>query len=293
MKSDIPKDHPIYKSLKKISNDIRLFIELSLREEDFEWEKWIPLIVKEARIKCWEKKGCYKLSCPAYKNPHGRCWLVAGTMCGCGASGDFAVKYKSCTECDVYKEAVFYDPVIEVYEHLITLVHSLKETNNRLVTMATRDLLTGLYNRNYFNETIVREAEKSKRYGERLSIVMIDIDNFKDINDTYGHLHGDGILRECALILRRSARASDMICRFGGDEFIIVAPEIGCSENETLISRIKDSLTIWNDEYASQDYKLSMSFGCSIWEAGKNLHDVINEADRQMYEDKKTKNPSY
>jgi len=286
---DIPDNHPLIGSLKNIANDIRLFIELSLHETDDVWEKWVPLVTKELEVKCWEKKKCTNKDCPAYLNTYGRCWLIAGTMCEKKVQGDFALKYKSCAECEVYQEAVYENPVSEIYEHLITLVHSLKSTQDKLKAMATRDILTGLYNRNYFNETIAREIEKAKRYGEKLSIIMVDIDNFKQINDNYGHLHGDGILRECAAILKKSIRTSDLLCRFGGDEFLIVAPETDCSRHEALIARINEYVSSWNKECSSNDYGLSLSIGCSAWGENKYLLDVINEADKMMYENKRNK----
>lgn len=288
---DIPENHPLLNALRHVANDIRMFIELSLHESDDAWEKWMPLVVKESGVKCWEKKKCIKREeCPAYMNSDGRCWLIAGTMCGGRVQGDFALKYKSCTECDVYQESVFKDPVAEIYEHLITLVHSLKSTQDKLKTMATKDVLTDLYNRNYFNETIATQLERARRYGEKLSVIMIDIDNFKNINDSYGHIHGDGILRECASILKKAVRKSDILCRFGGDEFLIVTPKTDCSGNEPLIERINKFVMKWNEEYASSDYSLSLSIGCSIWEKDRDLLDVINEADRNMYENKKKRN---
>ncbi len=103
-------NHPLVTALRNLSHDLRLFIELSLRETDAAWEEWLKLILKESDVKCWEKKNCSKKDCPVYFNPYMRCWLTAGTMCGGKAQGEFAVKYKSCTECDVYQEAVFKDP---------------------------------------------------------------------------------------------------------------------------------------------------------------------------------------
>ena len=292
MLADIPHDHPMIVALNQIARDIRLFIELSLHETDSDasWEEWLPLILKELEVKCWEKKKCTKKECPAYLKKDARCWLLAGTMCGGKVQGEFAVKYKSCTECDVYQEAVFNNPVSEVYEHLITLVHNLKATQDKLKTLATRDLLTGLYNRNYFNDTIVREIEKARHYGEKLSIIMIDVDNFKYINDTYGHVHGDGILRECAAILKKAVRTSDFLCRFGGDEFLVFAPETDCRKNNALIKRIHRYLSEWNREFSSSDYTLSFSIGCSVWQGDRRLIDVVNEADKLMYDDKRKKN---
>ncbi len=282
----IPENHPLLHALQKISNDIRLFIELSLHDSDDSWEEWLPLVMKEQTVKCWEKKPCMKKKCPAYLNANSRCWLIAGTMCGGKVQGEFAVKYKSCTECDVYQESVFKDLSVEIYEHLITLVHNFKATQDKLKTMATRDILTGLYNRNYFNETVAREIERARRYGDMIAITIIDINNFKEINDTYGHLHGDGILREFSRLLVNAARKSDIVCRFGGDEFLIVSPKSDCRKNLSFVTRLKKEVSDWNREFSSEGYELSYSIGCSSWERGRDLHDVLNEADQLMFKNK-------
>lgn len=282
----IPENHPLLHALQKISNDLRLFIELSLHDSDDSWEEWLPFVMNEQPVKCWEKKPCSKKTCPAYMNTNNRCWLIAGTMCGGKVQGEFAVKYKSCTECDVYQESVFKDPSVEIYEHLITLVHNFKATQDRLKTMATRDVLTGLYNRNFFHETVTREIEQARRYGDKIAITIIDINDFKEINDTYGHLHGDGVLREFARLLLKAARKSDIVCRFGGDEFLIVSPKSDCGKNLSFAARLRKEVSDWNREFSSEGYELSYSIGCSTWEKGKNLDDVLNEADQLMFKNK-------
>lgn len=208
--------NPLRAACEKLVTEIREFIDLSLEADEHRWEDWVSSLVKPPLVSCWLEKGCRKAACPAYEVENARCWLVAGTMCGCEPTGDFAIKYRSCTKCDVYQEAVYGDPVVEIYEHILTLVHNLKSRQDRLLTMATRDLLTGLFNRNHFNDVIGREVERARRYGESLSFMVIDLDRFKQINDEYGHLHGDGVLRTFAGILESSVRRSDMLSRFGG-----------------------------------------------------------------------------
>lgn len=278
--------HLLFQALQRLTDDIRLFIELSLRESDADWSQWMRMALKEQETLCWDRKKCSKTDCPAYGDKIHRCWLTVGTMCGGKVQGEFALKYKSCTECDVYKEAVFGDPVREVYEHVITLVHSLKTTQDKLKTLAIKDPLTGVYNRNFFNVIIANEVERSKRYGDRFSVIMIDIDDFKHINDTFGHLHGDRILKECASILNSCVRSSDMLVRYGGDEFIIVTPNSEDSDCDRLMCRIEELMSVWN-ERNGRDYTLSISAGCASFEQGGNLMDVIDEADRKMYANKK------
>jgi diguanylate cyclase (GGDEF)-like protein len=179
----------------------------------------------------------------------------------------------------------------EVYDHLSLLINTMKSSHERYKKLATRDLLTGVYNRNYFNETIIRDIELARRRDERLSFILIDVNDFKMINDTYGHLHGDGVLRACADILRKSVRKSDFLCRYGGDEFVIVTPQPACEANGPLFERIRTNLEEWNSRYATLDYRLSFSIGCAVWEQGRDVLQVIHKADEEMYRNKRSRNP--
>lgn len=243
------KNNDMHNVLKQLSKDIRLLIELSMHETDESWEKMIETVKKEIVDEMHH---------------------FGGKKEGTG-------------------EIISQSLISEIYDHLGMLVRNMKASQERLRKLATRDLLTGLYNRNFFNESIVRDIRKAERRHEKLSIIIIDIDNFKFINDTYGHLHGDGVLRACADLLKKCVRKSDFLCRYGGDEFIIVTPMQTCEENNLLFRRIDKSLEDWNSTYATFDYSLSMSIGCAVWEDGKDVIDVLNEADKKMYLNKQKK----
>ncbi len=107
-----------------------------------------------------------------------------------------------------------------------------------LTEQATRDWLTGLYNRRYFEETLADHIEAAKRYDRELSLVLFDIDRFKQINDTSGHAAGDTALRSFAEILKSTARSADILCRFGGDEFAVILPETGPSNAWKFVERV-------------------------------------------------------
>jgi len=103
---------------------------------------------------------------------------------------------------------------------------------------ATRDWLTGLHNRRYFEETLADHIEAASRYNRELSLVVFDIDRFKQINDTHGHEAGDEVLRQFADILKTTARKADIVCRFGGDEFAVILPETNRASAERFAERV-------------------------------------------------------
>ncbi len=103
---------------------------------------------------------------------------------------------------------------------------------------ATRDWLTGLHNRRYFEETLAEHIEAANRYGRELSLVLFDIDHFKQINDTHGHEAGDDVLCQFAQLLESTARKADIVCRYGGDEFSVILPETGKSSAAQFVERV-------------------------------------------------------
>lgn len=136
---------------------------------------------------------------------------------------------------------------------------------------ATRDGLTGLYNRRYFDETLADHLAAAIRYERELSLVLFDLDGFKQINDSRGHPAGDEVLRQFAGILQSSARRADIVCRYGGDEFAVILPETGREEAHTFVARIIRSL-------AGREDSLSVTAGVAAL-PGENL---IEKADADL-----------
>ncbi|MDD5758942.1 MAG: GGDEF domain-containing protein [Desulfobulbaceae bacterium] len=275
----------------KIQLELRNFIELSLKEDELSWSDWISSISSKINIKCWEEKKCGYKQCPAYLSECGRCWIIAGTMCGGEVHGKFAKKYDTCKDCEIYRKVVYADPAREIEEHLIVLVHSLRCKQEEIKEIAIKDHLTGLFNRRHFDSYIQHEYNKMKRRNSSLVIMMIDVNNFKQINDIYGHAKGDYILKECANIFQNTIRESDIAFRVGGDEFIIVMHE--CCDNksyaESLVSRIDSKIDQLSENNAI-GFQLSLSYGFSILtKSVSNIQCCLDEADVKMYEDKRNK----
>jgi diguanylate cyclase (GGDEF)-like protein len=109
--------------------------------------------------------------------------------------------------------------------------------------LADLDALTGLHNRRYFHETLAREVARAQRYGRRLALIILDLDDFKAINDRIGHLSGDAVLAETAERVRDVVRSADVACRVGGDEFAVILPESSAEEADQLYRRLRGSVS--------------------------------------------------
>jgi GGDEF domain-containing protein len=108
-----------------------------------------------------------------------------------------------------------------------------------ILSYVNRDEVTSVHNRRYFNDVLGQEVHRARRYGNPLSLLILDIDDFKRVNDTRGHLEGDAVLRKVGRILRDNTRQTDIVCRYGGDEFAVLLPETNGSDAYTLAERIR------------------------------------------------------
>ncbi|WIF95359.1 diguanylate cyclase [Caminicella sporogenes] len=165
----------------------------------------------------------------------------------------------------------------------------LKEAHEILEEMAIKDPLTGLYNRHYFNQYIQNfEFEEAKKH-KKLMILIIDVDEFKYINDNYGHNIGDIVLMEVAKLLKNSSRESDIVVRYGGDEFLVILFDSDMKIVEKFINRFNDNLKHWNKTSNVLNHDLTVSIGYDEYNEGQNILEVINNADKMMYRNKMTK----
>ena len=151
---------------------------------------------------------------------------------------------------------------------------------------AVYDSLTGCYNKKEIEVLFEKFLEESLRYNTPLSIMMIDIDYFKKVNDTYGHLAGDFILKEVANIIKNTIRSSDICGRFGGEEFLILLPNTKLSGAMKLAERIREN--IQNHKFVFNDKKITITVSIGITSASKNdsVFSLIERADEALYEAK-------
>jgi len=149
--------------------------------------------------------------------------------------------------------------------------------------LAQIDPLTGLCNRRVAQERLGAEASRSRRYGHSLTVISFDLDNFKQINDTYGHPAGDLVLQEFAARLNNAIRLSDLASRMGGDEFLILLPECPTSQVERLLARLRPMEVT----YESHKIPISFSAGWVGYEQGETTEQFLARADRTLYAEKR------
>lgn len=170
-------------------------------------------------------------------------------------------------------------------DHLALLVKNV--TIYRLTEQrADRDPLTNLYNRRYAMRRLGEELERAARNGSRVCAMMIDLDRFKQINDRHGHLTGDHALRMMSEALRAACRGSDVICRFGGDEFLLILPEFHEESTGAMIKRIRYEIARRNVPVPGGAISIDASVGAAISTGGTDAAAVLAEADRRLYDDK-------
>ncbi len=160
----------------------------------------------------------------------------------------------------------------------------LQEINKKLELLSTTDQLTKLLNRRKMNEELQKEWERAKRYGSKFSIIMFDIDWFKKINDTYGHQAGDAVLSELSQLTKKTLRSTDIIARWGGEEFLILSPQIGLEETKELAQKLCHSVRNYNFPI---DKTVTISLGVCEFNAQETIEELINDADEKLYEAKR------
>lgn len=166
-----------------------------------------------------------------------------------------------------------------------TLQDSLREGNRLLEHLSTIDPLTGLANRRFFMDRLQSAVVQSQRTGNPLGLVMIDLDHFKHVNDTYGHQGGDQVLREVAELLRQQMRSSDLAARFGGEEFTIILPETDLSASCGVAERLREEVERHLFGPPAASAKLTASFGVATSAGGDDFvaEALIRNADASLY----------
>ncbi len=164
--------------------------------------------------------------------------------------------------------------------------YELEQANKKLDIISRTDELTQLPNRRDMHRTIEKEVERANRFRKSFSIIFIDIDHFKDVNDTYGHAAGDAVLRSVASTIRSLLRKYDVLARYGGEEFLTLLPETELKDAAHVAERFRKQIENQTIFFGSQEIKVTITLGVAQFDSGQNAEKCIQLADKALYEGK-------
>lgn len=189
------------------------------------------------------------------------------------------------------RELSFFEIVAEAASNALERAHlfeSIQVANRRLEHLATTDGLTGLYNHRHFRERLDGELQRALRYRLPLSCLIFDVDDFKSLNDSYGHLLGDSVLRELAQLAQEHIRKSDLIARYGGEEFVVIMPQTDLDGAMSEAERLREQIAGHHYQGVPPDRRVTVSLGVASldFDGMASGDDLLHAADKALYEAK-------
>ncbi|RJQ45780.1 MAG: GGDEF domain-containing protein [Nitrospiraceae bacterium] len=273
-------------------------------------------------VNCWKEFNCKSASCALHGNElaAARCWQVAGTYCGGEPQGTFVEKCGKCSDCKVFRDScptvveeigeqfnniMFLfnkqkTKMLEDKEHierlnreLISALEQIDIKNREIQKMMITDKLTGLYNRHHLVTVLEDEIARCNRYGHPLAIMMIDIDDFKSINEKYGQSTGDIMLEYVGVLIKENTRKFDRSFRYGGEEFIVVLPETDITLAYIVAERIRKGFEIKafhagrKGSVSELHISRTLSIGITATFPYKtndiSIEELLNQSDKALY----------
>ena len=169
----------------------------------------------------------------------------------------------------------------------LRMVAELEQAKDKLQRLSFTDELTQTYNRRYFAEVAAQEFERARKARNQVAVLLLDADNFKKVNDTYGHDVGDQVLRRMADITRKCIRKNDVLARWGGEEFIVLLPQASSGEALEVAERIRTSVLNSPVQLPDQPLVVSVSIGLATLDSAmRRFDDMLGAADKALYQAK-------
>jgi diguanylate cyclase (GGDEF)-like protein len=154
--------------------------------------------------------------------------------------------------------------------------------------LSTVDELTKLYNRRYFVEALDGEFERASRYEREMALLMLDLDHFKKVNDTYGHPAGDMVLSDVGEILKKHIRRNDLACRYGGEEFAVVLPNVSKESVYSVYERFREMVSTQSFKCESKQFNITVSIGIAFSNDAESVNDLLAHVDQALYQAKES-----
>ncbi len=257
-------------------------------------------VTRKPGIKCSEIKACGHIECPAFQHADTKCWIEGFSTCRSHESDIHEEKRKECARCEMFATSA----ILVVRSHpasrmispkttdsIVTLAYDaavaleLVELHETTKKLSITDGLTAVANHREFYQSLRRELARAKRYGHGVSLLMLDVDDFKKFNDSYGHLAGDSALKKIAGVLQKCVRENDIVARYGGEEFGIVLPEATPAGALMLAERIKTEIAQHNFlETSGEAGHLTVSIGIYSTARGDETEErMVKFADEATY----------
>jgi diguanylate cyclase (GGDEF)-like protein len=184
----------------------------------------------------------------------------------------------------LYRQRILRQLVAQRTRELEAEKAELMATREALSHQATRDALTGIWNRSAIIDILIREMDRSRRTGVPLAVVLADIDHFKQVNDTLGHLAGDSILRDAAIRMLHHIRPYDFIGRYGGEEFLLVMPGLAVNDPHGRLNQVRLAISHEPFQFEDESVPVTSSFGAAWYGPDtKVVEDLIRRADEALY----------
>jgi diguanylate cyclase (GGDEF)-like protein len=170
----------------------------------------------------------------------------------------------------------------------VAVMLRIRRAEDRIRQLSMVDEFTGLYSKKYVLHRLDEETERAERHGGTLMVAMIDLDDFKHCNDHYGHQFGDRVLQGVAAVFKTNVRLYDSVGRYGGEEFLLLQPEVRADEAMSTIERLKEKLAEQSFPVNGTDVRVTFSAGLAVWEPAVTAEDLLGRADSALYTAKRS-----